>query len=357
MRRTTIRVWSSFLVGLLVCAAALPVSAKKKPRRRAARYTVPSYGNPTEKDSLAGENEAVRAVAAEALGSYNGSVVVVEAETGRVLSIVNQELALSSGFKPCSTIKVAVGWGALEEGLITGQTVLRVSRYKSVNLAEALAYSDNTFFEKLGAQMGFEKVSAYARLLGFGELAGYLIESEYPGSFPTSPPANGGVARMSSYGEEIKVTPLQLAAQMAAFANGGTLYYLQYPRTEEEQLAFRPRIKRLLPLQPWLPELRSGMEGAVAYGTARNSNGGQEHMLGKTGTCGEDKAKLGWFASYGELSSGKRLAVVVLLRGGRAFNGGKAAEIAAAVYRGLGASYELATYPDAGTSAPAPRSH
>jgi cell division protein FtsI/penicillin-binding protein 2 len=343
---------------LLVCAPALTASAqsKKKTRKRAVRYTVPSYGNPTENDSLTGENEAVRAVAAQALGRYNGSVVVVEADSGRVLSIVNQELALSSGFKPCSTIKVAVGWGALEEGLITGETVLRVSRYKSINLAEALAYSDNTFFEKLGGQMGFEKVSAYARLLGFGELAGYLIENEYPGSFPTLPPANGGVARMSSYGEEIKVTPLQLAAQMAAFANGGTLYYLQYPRSEDEQLAFRPRIKRLLPIQPWLPVLRSGMEGAVAYGTARTSNGGQEHMLGKTGTCGEDRAKLGWFASYGELSSGKRLAVVVLLRGGRAFNGGKAAEIAAEVYRGLGSSYELATFPEGAAAAPAYRS-
>lgn len=343
-------------MALLVCAPALPVSAKKKPRRRAVRYTVPSYGNPTENDRLVGENEAVRAVAARALGRYNGSVVVVDADTGRVLSIVNQDLALSSGFKPCSTIKVAVGWGALEEGLITGQSVLRVSRYKSINLAEALAYSDNTFFEKLGAQMGFEKVSAYARLLGFGELAGYLIENEYPGSFPMAPPAVGGVARMSSYGEEIKVTPLQLAAQMAAFANGGTLYYLQYPHSEEEQLAFRPRIKRQLPIQQWLPELRSGMEGAVAYGTARHSNGAQEHMLGKTGTCGEDKAKLGWFASYGELGSGKRLAVVVLLRGGREFNGGKAAEIAAEVYRGIGATYELATYPEAEGAEPAPRS-
>jgi cell division protein FtsI/penicillin-binding protein 2 len=162
---------------------------------------------------------------------------------------------------------------------------------------------------------------------------------------------------MSSYGEEIKVTPLQLAAQMAAFANGGTLYYLQYPRDEEEQLAFRPRIKRLLPIQPWLPELRAGMEGAVAYGTARNSNGGQEHMLGKTGTCGEDQAKLGWFASYGELSTGKRLAVVVLLRGGRVFNGGKAAEIAAEIYRGLGATYELATHSEAKPAASPSGSH
>ena len=36
---------------------------------------------------------------------------------------------------------------------------------------------------------------------------------------------------LTSFGEEIQQTPLQLAALMSAIANGGTLYYLQYPRT------------------------------------------------------------------------------------------------------------------------------
>ena len=343
------------LLSLLSCAFSLSAQTKKKtPRRRGTRYSVPSYGNPSAKDNAGAENPEVRAVAVRALGRFNGSVVVVEADTGRVLTIVNQSLALSAGFKPCSTIKVAIALGALEEGLITGDTLLRVSRQKSINLTEALAYSDNRFFEMLGGQMGFEKVTAYARLLGFGELAGYLIEGEYPGAFPTDPPANGGVARMSSYGEEIKATPLQLAALMAAFANGGTLYYLQYPRTEEEQLAFKPRVKRQLPIQRWLPELRAGMEAAVLYGTARSGGDTEEHILGKTGTCSEERARLGWFASYGELASGKRLAVVVLLRGGSVFNGGKAAQVAAQVYRGLGESYILARHPEAALpSAPA----
>lgn len=349
MTRSRMRWWSLCLSLLLVVSPALTSSAQSKKKRRArgrvARYTAPTYGNPTANDKGEGENLAVREVAARALGRYNGSVVVVEAETGRVLTIVNQELALSAGFKPCSTIKLAVALAALEEGLITGDTLLRVSRHKSINLTEALAYSDNPFFEMLGKQMGFEKVSAYARLLGFGELAGYLVENEYPGAFPSKPPTNGGVARMSSYGEDIKVTPLQLSALMAAFANGGSLYYLQYPRNEEEQVNFKPRVKRHLPIQRWLPELRAGMEAAVLYGTARLGSNAEERILGKTGTCGEDRAKLGWFASYGELPSGKRLAVVVLLRGGRAFNGAKAAEIAAQVYHELGTGYELATFP------------
>jgi penicillin-binding protein 2 len=369
MQRSRLRWWGFLLIPLLVVSPPFLVPAqtgsdtpasgllllaaakKKRPAPRRARYTVPSYGNPTAEDNPEGEDAAVRAVAAEALGSFNGSVVVVEADTGRVLTIVNQKLALSSGFKPCSTVKLAVSLGALEEGLITGDTLVRVSRRQSINLTEALAYSNNPFFEILGKQMGFKTVSAYARLLGFGELAGYLIDDEYPGAFPMQPPANGGVGRMSSYGEEIKVTPLQLAALMAAFANGGTLYYLQYLTAEENPASLKPRVKRHLPIQRWLPELRAGMEAAVLYGTARVGGNSPAPILGKTGTCGEDQAKLGWFASYGELPSGKRLAAVVLLRGGAVFSGSKAAEVAAQVYRRLGESYELVRQPE---ESPAP---
>lgn len=358
MHRLQLRWWSALLTFLLFLSPVLTLSAasKKSSRRhrrsRYSRYTVPSYTHPTADDDAQGEDVAVRNLAAQALGRLNGSVVVVEADTGRILTIVNQNLALSTGFKPCSTVKVAVALAALEEGVINGDTMLRLSRRRSINLTEALAYSNNTFFEILGRRLGFEKVSAYARLLGFGELAGYLIDGEYPGSFPMEPPQNGGVGRMCSYGEDIKVTPLQLAALMSAFANGGTLYYLQYPRTPEDEEEFTPRVKRHLPIQRWLPELRAGMEAAVRYGTAKASAEGDERILGKTGTCGEERAKLGWFASYGVLPSGKRLAVVVLLRGGHSFSGPKAAEIAGKIYRGLGQTYQLASQPDETTPTP-----
>lgn len=372
------RWWSSLGVSLLLClptadlcaqttsaphgepfllAAAQKKKKRSTSRRRRSRYTVPSYTNPTAKDHAEGEEPAVREVAVQALGKLNGSVVVVEADTGQVLSIVNQELAFSAGFKPCSTIKLAVALAGLEEGLITGDTLLRVSRRQSLNLTEALAYSNNPFFEILGEKIGFDKVASYARLLGFGELAGYMIDDEYPGAFPSQPPAKGGVGRLSSFGEEIKVTPLQLAALMVAFANGGKLYYLQYPRSEAERTAFKPRVKRHLPIQRWLPELRAGMEAAVLYGTARVSAEAEEHILGKTGTCSGERAKLGWFSSYGVLSTGDRLVVVVLLRGGSALNGSKAAEIAGAVYRGLSARSVLASHPDEFSPPPPPSEH
>jgi cell division protein FtsI/penicillin-binding protein 2 len=64
----------------------------------------------------------------EALGPYNGSVVVVDASNGRILSIANQKVALGSGFQPCSTIKVSVALAALSEKLIEPQSKLRLNR-------------------------------------------------------------------------------------------------------------------------------------------------------------------------------------------------------------------------------------
>src|SRR5260370_25090691 len=77
---------------------------------------------------------------------------------------------------------------------------------------------------------------------------------------------------MSSFGEGIQATPLQLAALSAAFANGGTLYYLQYPHSQEEVENFTPRVKRELNIGPILPEIREGMLAAVLYGTGNRAS-------------------------------------------------------------------------------------
>jgi len=277
----------------------------------------------------------VREAAVEALGNWNGTIVVVEPNTGHILSIVNQKLALSSGFTPCSTFKPVVALAALNEGLITPDTRLRVWRRARMNLTEALAKSNNTFFAYLGRQLGFERVALYARLFGLGEKAGVGIPGEYPGVFPTEPPKEGGVGLLSSYGTDIQITPLQLAAIISAVANGGTLYYLQYPRTQEEITRFGPKERRRLEiLTEHIPKIKEGLAAAVLYGTAQSAYDSEEQILGKTGTCSEDGARLGWFASYSSDSTPK-YAVVVLLRGGKQMYGPHAAEIAGQVYRGL----------------------
>jgi penicillin-binding protein 2 len=318
--------------------SAARASARSSSRRHAVRYRygVPTYADSTKEDVGDFDDQVVRQVAIEALGRYNGSVVAMDPHTGRILTIVNQKLVFSSGFIPCSTIKPVIALAALEEGIITRDTMVPISRRHYINLTEAMAHSNNAFFEALGRRMGFETVTRYARLLGLGELAGYNIAEEYPGAFPSEPPARGGVARMSSFGEGIQITPLQLGSLVATLANGGTIYYLQYPRTEEERLNFTPRIKRTLNIEPLLPELRDGMLAAVLYGTARSSfDPDGEQALGKTGTCSDQSSRLGWFASYADQVH-PRIVLVVLLRGNtRRVKGPTAAEIAGRIYRGL----------------------
>ena len=50
-----------------------------------------------------------------------------------------------------------------------------------MNLTEALAHSNNAYFEAVGRKLGFEKVQYYAHQFGLGELAGYHIPGEQLG--------------------------------------------------------------------------------------------------------------------------------------------------------------------------------
>jgi penicillin-binding protein 2 len=303
------------------------------------RFSTSSFADTTtEGDITAGEDPVVRQAAIDALGNMNGTVVAIEPTSGRVLAMVNQKLALSSGAQPCSTIKLSVALAALSEGLIDKDTPITLGRYSRMNLTSALAHSNNAYFEALGRKLGFDKVSFYSHQFGLGELAGYDIQGEQPGIYPDEEISAklGGVGKMCSFGEGVSMTPLQLGALVAAIANGGTLYYLQHPESADDVASFQPRVKRHLDIAPLLPEMSDGMAGAVEYGTARSvrENFAFEPVLGKTGTCSRAGTRFGWFASYANTSVG-RIVTVVFLQGGRPTFGPKAAELAGRMYRNL----------------------
>jgi penicillin-binding protein 2 len=319
-------------------ASLTRASASSSHHRYHERFFVSSFAEGiTGGDVTEGEDAVVRQAAIDALGNMNGTVVAIEPTSGRVLAMVNQKLALSSGAQPCSTIKLSVALAALNEGLVSKDTEVALGG-RRMNLTEALAHSNNAYFEALGRKLGFEKVAYYAHQYGLGELAGYDIAGEQLGLYPDEaiPQKLGGVGKMCSFGEGISMTPLQLGAMVSAIANGGTLYYLQHPSTSEEATNFQPRIKRQLDIAPLIPEISDGMAGAVQYGTARRLglNFSEEEILGKTGTCSHAGTRFGWFASYANTSSG-RIVVVVFLEGGRPTFGPKAAEIAGLMYRNL----------------------
>ena len=136
---------------------------------------MPTYADSFSLDDASFDDPMVRQAAVEGLGKYNGSVVAVDPNTGRILAVVNQKIAFGDGYIPCSTIKPTIAIAALSENVITRDTMLKVGRRKYMNLTEALAHSNNVFFEELGRRMGFDTVSKYGRLLGLGELSGYNL--------------------------------------------------------------------------------------------------------------------------------------------------------------------------------------
>ena len=323
--------------------SSLPGSATKsakKPRRsrrRAYWYNERTYTDPTAGDFSRGEDPIVREAAVEALGKFNGAVVVADASSGRILTMVNQKLALASGYIPCSTIKIIVGLAALNEGIVKPGARVGFEGYWFMTMVEGLAISNNVYFEYLGEKLGFERLKHYANLFGLGEKAGWRIAGEQLGRFPEAE-NRWSVGRMSTFGDGISVTPLQLAALTVALANGGTLYYLQAPRSEEQIAGFSPKVKRQLPIRPWLSEIDSGLQEAVQRGTGRKARLAGQLIRGKTGTCTQRRrpyrANLGWFASYNS-GQKKKLAIVVMLRGGPMMYGPRAAEVAGNIYRQL----------------------
>lgn len=280
-------------------------------------------------DNLEGEDMEVRRAAVSALGSHAGTVVVLEPQTGKILSIVNQDWAIKKSFKPCSTIKLVTAFAGLNESLIN-QSGIITQRNFAMNLDDALAYSNNAYFQRVGVDLGGNKMTSYARMLGLGEPTGLNVEGETGGKVPF----NNNNARIYSHGDDFEVTPLQLAVMVSAISNGGKLVVPQIPRTKVEKANFRGYMKRQINLPPnTLQRIIPGMIGAASYGTARRGMDSSLEVAGKTGSCIGQGSWVGLFASVAPIENPK-LAVVVILRG-QAERGKYAAAVAGSIYNAL----------------------
>ncbi len=280
-------------------------------------------------DNLEGEDMEVRRAAISALGSHAGTVVVLEPQTGRILSIVNQKWAIRQSFKPCSTIKLVTAFAGLNESLIN-QSGIITQRNFAMNLDDALAYSNNAYFQRVGIDLGSQKMVNYARLLGLGEPTGLNVQGEVGGRVPDG----NNNARIYSHGDDFQVTPLQLAVMVSAISNGGRLVVPQIPRTTFEKANFRGLMKRQINLPPnSLLRLIPGMIGAAAYGTARRGVDQSLEIAGKTGSCIGNGSWVGLFASVAPIEN-PQLSVVVILRG-QGERGKYAAAVAGQIYNAL----------------------
>lgn len=285
------------------------------------------------KDNTTGEDLEVRNAAVAALGHHAGTVVVMDPKTGRIYTVVNQDWALRRGFKPCSTIKLVTGVAGLCEKVIQPiETVSDGSNYR-IDLTDALAYSNNQYFQHVGGQVGFDKMVSYARELGLGEKTGINYVNESPGRVPLFK-SGYAVNHMSSHGDDFEVTAIQLAALVSAMSNGGKLLVPHVPRTVEENSSFKTELHRKINVEneAW-KRMVPGMIGAVNYGSGKKAYRPDQTVAGKTGTCIGQGSWLGLFTSYAPVVN-PRLAVVVITRGADA-HGHLPAAVAGNIYRAL----------------------
>lgn len=278
-------------------------------------------------DNTEGEDLQVRRAAINALGNHAGTVVVMEAQTGKILTIVNQDWAIRNSYRPCSTVKLVTAVAGLNENVINSDGIVGNFR---MNLDDALAFSNNAYFQKVGVNIGNDRVIEYARALGLGEPTGINDQGEVGGKLPY----NNSNARIYSHGDDFEVSPLQLAVLVSAITNGGKIVVPQVPRTRVEQTNFRGYLRRqvTLPMNK-VTGVIPGMIGAAEYGTAHRGVDSTLGIAGKTGSCIGKGSWLGLFASVAPVQNPK-YAVVVITRG-QAERGKYAAAVAGQVYNAL----------------------
>ena len=281
-------------------------------------------------DHTDGEDLQVRQAAIKALGSHAGSVVVMEAQTGKVLTIVNQDWAVRDSVKPCSTIKLVTGVAGINEGVINRENGAIRDTPSRRDLDDALAYSDNPYFQRAGVIIGNSKMIEYARELGLGQPTGLNVDGETAGKLAIG----NNNPRIYSHGDDFEVSTVQLAVMASAITNGGRRVIPRVPRNEVEKAKFQPFYRHKIDLpQQNLRRVIPGMMGAAEYGTARRGMDTSLGVAGKTGSCISKGTWVGLFTSVAPIEQPK-YAVAVITRG-QSERGRHAAAIASEIYNAL----------------------
>lgn len=269
---------------------------------------------------FAAQEELARGV--EAAGAAGGSIVVLEPRSGDVLAMANlpsfnpneferygpawfRNRAVSDAAEPGSTLKAFLLAAALEEKVVVpqmsffcengvmpfrGGRLHDVHPHGTLSVRGILANSSNIGAAKIALLLGDEAYYRYLRAFGFGEKTGIDLPGEAGGLL--RPPARWSGRSLVSLaiGQEISVTPLQLAAAFAAAVNGGTLWK---PRVALELRGPDGRVLRSFPPQKIRQvispdtsrQVLEVLSGVVTEGTGKAAAVEGYAVAGKTGTA------------------------------------------------------------------------
>ncbi|HYL98491.1 MAG TPA: SpoIID/LytB domain-containing protein [Blastocatellia bacterium] len=298
----------------------------------------------TDLENISRVDRSLHEAAEKALGEREGTVLVMDPRTGRLIAVVNPRLAFEQAFPPGSAIKPFTTLAAMRSGVIDQHSrVLCGGAYASegfrivcshppskapFDLPQALAYSCNYYFAKTAERLS---PSAFENVLvsyGFGRRTG-INAPESPGRIPES-----GMRLKTALGEgdEILVTPIQLLRAYVALFSGELYRPWIGPANPG-----KPADSKELPISSQeRAALVKGLRGAVVYGTAMNAGLKSVPMFiyGKTGTSTASNGfrTQGWFVSMTAIRADVEpdLAVLVFLKRS---HGSEGAEVARGVYQ------------------------
>jgi penicillin-binding protein 2 len=264
--------------------------------------------------------------------------------------------AISGTFPSGSTFKPIVAAAGLEEGIVTPSTTvnstggLQIDRFffpdwkagghGITNITRALADSVNTYFYLLGGGdnetttgLGVDRIVEYARRFGLasplgidlpGEAAGFLPTKGWKEEVKNEPWYIGDTYHLAIGQGDILVTPLQVAAYTAVFANGGTLYrpHLVDHMTTANGEAIASAEENVINEQVVSPSsvvtVRAGLREAVLDGSARSLQSLPVSSAGKTGTAqfGDEEKTHAWFTAFAPYETPEIVVTVLAEEGG-----------------------------------------
>ncbi|TVQ98659.1 MAG: PASTA domain-containing protein [Desulfovibrionales bacterium] len=208
---------------------------------------------------------------AEAVQNFNGKsgmALVVHVSSGEILAMANypffnpnmsrqnpeqwRNRLLLDALEPGSTLKSMLMAAALEEGLITNDTIYFCEegrwRLTGVTIRDVrgrgwlpankiLRYSSNICSAKIGLDLGATRYHGYLQKMGFGERTGLPLLGENPGIL--RPPRSWYPVDLAavSFGQGMSANALQMARAYLVLANRGVMRPLQLVRDPEQPVA------------------------------------------------------------------------------------------------------------------------
>lgn len=247
-----------------------------------------------------------------------------------------------AAYPPGSVFKVIVGAAAMQSGKVDpgdefscpgalkigGLTFNNWKRGHagSLNFADALTQSCNTWFYQVGMKIGSKIMADYSQRFGLGQRTGIPLGAESAGVIPNDEymkrvhkriMAGGDLANFSIGQGDVTTTPLQMAMAMGAVGNGGTLYaarLVNQVQSIDGQIvtAYDVRARSQIDFEKEvLASLKRGMTGVVESraGTAPVARISGLPVAGKTGTAqwgaGKKERTAAWFAGFAPVDKPK----------------------------------------------------